>query len=869
MTQSEHLLHQITSRIRQSLELEQVLEAAVKEIQQFLAVDRVKVYRFDDDGSGQVIAEAVNTSTLPSLLHLHFPAADIPDHARTLFLKSRLRVIVDVDTQRKFSSFLEADSQVMRPSAGEQISYAPVDPCHVRYLKAMGVASSLVMPILHHQQLWGLLAVHHSGARKFSFRELQTLQFLADQLEIAIAQAHLLKSAQQEARNEESVNRISHILHHPAPPRDPYQWGLEAIVEAVGADGGRLYLTPQDGLVRDSCLYEVGDQPRYSVEPIRPLEETDGWAALLKSSQSQLTASENPGNRPPQPWDLDCQPIAWTLSDLWQNPDLEEIIQGLEATSIRSLVLLPLSSHNHCLGYLTLFRNGQDQQIDWAVQQGESDLRSQLPRLSFQIWQELRHDQPHPWQRTELKLIRSIGLHLHMVILQRRVEAIAYVQHAYDPLTQLPNRQLLMEHLALALVQTQNSGSMVAIAVLNLNRFRRINESLGHDVGDCLLQQVAARLQECQRPGETIARWGSDEFSLIYPDIQSGEEIRERCDQVIGLFRQPFYLGSQELYVTASLGIALGPYDSEDPETLIRLAGIARQQAQLEGPCSYQIFHPADVVQAWPSLTLENELRCAIHGDQFELYYQPQVEIDSSRIVGLEALIRWHHPTLGFVAPGEFIPLAEETGLIHDIGQWALLQACRQQAEWRQQGLPGMRIAVNLSPQQLYRVDLVETVFKALQRFDVAPEFLELEITESTAMQDMDRAIAILTQLRHMGVRIGLDDFGTGYSSLTALKHFPIDTLKLDKTFVQDLLEDAGDAAIAQTIIALGRGLNLTVLAEGVETSAQLRFLWEMRCHCAQGYLLSRPMKASDLATFLNQNCVLDARQLHCRLRRD
>lgn len=862
MSQYENLLHQITSRIRQSLELTQVLETAVKEIRQFLKVDRVKIYRFDDDGSGQVIAESVNLLALPSLLNLHFPAADIPIHARTQFQQARMRVIVDVNTQRKFSSPQQMNHQrVLLPGSElrERVSYAPVDPCHVRYLKSMGVAASLVLPILHQERLWGLLAVHHSQSRQFSQHELQMLHLLADQLEIAIAQAHLLKTAQCQTKHELIVNQISQILHHPEAPSDRYQWGLEAIIKAVNAEGGRLYLT-RDSLGNGPYAYAVGTQPTPG-----PLEEMAVWSPLLRTvrhapSKSGVARSLEEGSRSLY---LDCQPLAYTLADIQRRPELSELTQMLETTSIRSLVILPLSSQSQCLGYLTLFRTGEDVEINWAGQQ-DSDRRSSLPRISFAVWQELKRNQPRPWQLPELKLIRSVALHFYMAVLQKRVEAIARFQHSYDPLTQLPNRLLLVERLALALAQSQKSGAMVGVAALDLNRFRRINESLGHDVGDLLLKQVSQRLQTCQQAGDTLARWGSDEFTLLFADIQTAEDIRSRAENIMAQFSSPFFVRGQELFVTASLGVALAPYDSEEPETLIRYAGIARQRAQMEDPCSYQIFHPEDTVQVCESLTLEGDLRRAIRSEQFQLYYQPQVEINTGQLIGLEALIRWKHPAQGFISPAEFIPLAEETGLIHEIGQWALMEACRQQAYWREKGLPTIRMAVNLSPRQLYRIDLIDTVNQALNRYGIAPGFLELEITESAAMQNMDRAIAILQQLQYRGIRIGLDDFGTGYSSLTALKHFPIDTLKLDKSFVQDLLEDSGNAAIAQTIISLGRNLNLTVLAEGVETVAQLRFLWEMHCHCAQGYLFSRPLDPDGLEQILRQNCILQGQQVRC-----
>lgn len=894
MSDYENLLYRITSRIRQSLNLEEVLEAAVEEVHRLLQVDRVKMYRFEPDGSGEVIAEAVDLEVLPSLRQLRFPATDIPPEARAKFESARLRVIVDVSGKRKATSirdegyqpqYQESSAVDYRPMDYHQVDYSPVDPCHIEYLTAMGVAASLVIPVLHQNRLWGLLVVHHSQPRRFSERELQLLQMLADQLEIAIAQSYLLTQARQQAAYEALISRVSQILHYPLGLSTLRQQVLETLVEALNASGGRLYLLG-DQITPHDQLYTLGDQPS-GEQP-----EDSRWEDLLKQqffSRQEVQAPELNFSRasgwshwedkPTEPrietnpsasgsaadgsvnraYD---QPFSLTLSELRQS-GRQDLCERLESTPIRSLLVVPLVFQEHCLGYLTLFRQGVSVDIQWAGQ-CDSNQRLQYPKLSFQLWRDLRQDQPQPWSPEELKLMQAVGLHLSMSVLQRRVEAMVRYQSSHDTLTGLPNRLLFIERLTLALMEADQSNEMIGVATLDINRFKRVNESLGPDGGDNLLRQVAARLQNNLRPQDFLSRWGSDEFTLMMPGLHSAEEVLALLESTMAQISAPFAVNGQEIFITASLGMALAPYDGDTAEALIRCAGAAVQQAQQEGLHTYQLYQREAVKASCESLTLESDLRRALGQEQLELYYQPQIEINTGRLVGLEALIRWHHPTLGFISPGEFIPLAEETGLIHGIGRWALRAACKQHQAWRIVGFPQLRVCVNLSPKQFYRADLPQIVWESLNAFDVSPACLELEITESAAMQDMDLAIQMLRQLRQMGVRIALDDFGTGYSSLTAIKHFPLDTLKLDKAFTQDLMDNPGDAAIAQTIVALGQGLGLTVLAEGVETESQLEVLRQLKCHCAQGYLLSRPLTAQGILRFIEEHCFPAGDRLHC-----
>lgn len=865
----EHLLHRVTSRIRQSLELQEILTTATEEIRAFLGVDRVKTYRFDADGSGVVIAESIWEQRLPSLLGLRFPAADVPEDARERFVKARQRVIIDVTSERKILSQL--DCQVTgEPLSAEDIRYGEVDPCHVQYMTAMGVRASLTVPILHQQRLWGLFAIHHRDSRQFSEQELQVVQLLVDQVSIGIAQSSLLEQVKRQAHHESTINRISSLLHCPLSQPEIRQSVLEETVKALQGSGGRLYLLPEPGGLA-SQLYTTGEQP---TDP--NLEQHPLWQELMggspRSSSQHSTRAEavhfwqqagevfgipvsssldgDPGEGA-EPLSSGLVPPR-VLMNILHHPQLAPIVGAFRETRIRSALLIPLQYHHQCVGWMAIFRNGYDTEIIWAGQH-EPDRRNHRPRLSFAAWRELKKDLSPEWPTDDVKLGQMIGIHVYMATMQRRVEELLRHEASHDPLTQLPNRLLFDEQLSLALVTCQHSHETLAVAFLDLDRFKTVNDTLGHAAGDQLLLQVTSRIKSHLRPCDILARWGGDEFTLLLPRLSSAEEARSIAQQILASLSIPFSIQDQELYISASLGVVLFPYDGEDAETLLKHADTAMYQAKQKGRNTYQ-FYIADMNhQTRERLELEADLRKAISKGELMLHFQPQVDLYTREVSSVEALLRWYHPHLGLVAPDQFIPLAEEVGLINTIGEWVIEQACFQHQAWCLQGLPPLRIAVNLSAQQFQR-ELVAAIVKILGRTNMDPQYLELEITESTAMKDVGLTIMILKDLRMMGVQIAMDDFGTGYSSLNAIKHLPLDTLKIDKSFVQDLMTDPSDRAIAQAVVALGRGLNLKILAEGVETLEQLDFLKSLGCDSAQGYLFSRPLSAPMIAQLLGSH---------------
>ncbi|MBK1718212.1 EAL domain-containing protein [Thiocystis violacea] len=428
---------------------------------------------------------------------------------------------------------------------------------------------------------------------------------------------------------------------------------------------------------------------------------------------------------------------------------------------------------------------------------------------------------------------------------EARLEHLAH----YDPLTDLPNRLLLNSRLEHAIHRARRNRDKVAVLFIDLDRFKHVNDSLGHPVGDELLQAVARRLDERMRSEDTLARLGGDEFVVVLESIEHSSEAGAVAKLIIELMEQPFLLpGQREIYLGASIGISLYPDNGDDTTQLLRNADTAMYQSKAQGRNTYRYYTEALTLAANARLSMESKLRRALEREEFILHYQPQVAMSDNRILGVEALVRWQDPEEGLIPPDRFIPLAEETGLIAPLGAWVLRQACRQMRAWLDMGQPPMTLAVNLSTQQFLQRDLAEQVEACLREFDLPSECLDLELTESMIMHHDTNGVGILNRLRELGVTLSIDDFGTGYSSLTYLKRLPIHKLKIDKSFVQGIPDDRNDAEIAATVIAMARNLKLQVLAEGVETSAQCDFLRAAGCDVYQGFLFSRAIPADAIS---------------------
>lgn len=442
-------------------------------------------------------------------------------------------------------------------------------------------------------------------------------------------------------------------------------------------------------------------------------------------------------------------------------------------------------------------------------------------------------------------------------ISEQREAADRLLHLAYhDPLTHLPNRLAFESQIELTIRACERDNRQVALMLIDIDRFKTVNDTLGHHVGDDLLKSVAKRLRETVRASDIVARLGGDEFVVVLPDIENALTVASVAGKILRAMGEVHTVGCHTLYATPSVGISIYPSDGRDSDTLLRNADVAMYHAKSAGRNNYQFYASRMNEAAGERLLLENALRQAVTSitpehSEFSLHFQPQMDAGSGHIIGLEALARWHHPTLGSIPPSRFIPLAEETGLIQPLGDWVFWETCRHVRLLKNLGISGVRVAVNISAQQLRHENLPLAVYGALACYDLTADDLELEITESTAMQNPEITTAILRQLSSMGIAQAIDDFGTGYSSLSYLKHLPIQRLKLDQSFVKDIESDTSDAAICSATIALGHNLGLELVAEGVETIAQQDFLTKLGCDFLQGFLYSKPLPFEQLVGFI------------------
>jgi diguanylate cyclase (GGDEF)-like protein len=425
------------------------------------------------------------------------------------------------------------------------------------------------------------------------------------------------------------------------------------------------------------------------------------------------------------------------------------------------------------------------------------------------------------------------------------------VQSVRDPLTGLPNRLLFADRLSNQLAHAERTGRAVAVMFLDLDHFKVINDSLGHNVGDHLLKEVSQRLRGCLREVDTLARMGGDEFTVILGDIGDTNDPGLVATRLLEELAQPFMIDGRQLFVTGSIGISVYPDNGTTVESLVRNADAAMYRAKERGRNAHQWFTEDLNALAMERVNIEGALRRALEHDQFALHYQMRVDLNTGLAPGVEALIRWHHPEAGMLSPATFIPIAEETDLMRPITEWVLRTACKQNKAWQDSGFLRMDVAVNISPKILHRVDLLQSVQSALDATGLEPRYLTLELTETAVMRDPEHAIGVLSELREMGVHLCIDDFGTGYSSLSLLKRLPIDGLKIDSSFIRHLTTNRDDESIATAIIAMAHTMNLKVTAEGVETLEQLELLRELGCDEIQGYFISRPVPSDELVHLL------------------
>lgn len=587
------------------------------------------------------------------------------------------------------------------------------------------------------------------------------------------------------------------VLAHTVIEADLLQAGIEALASLLQARYGAVGILDESGGLRD--FVHTGISPEVAAHIGRYPEGKGLLGAVIRDN------------------------TAIRLDDMRQDPRSVGFPPG--HPPMKSLLAVPVSHLGHVYGRIYL-----SDKLDGAPFSADDETLA----MSFAHTLALALDNAREMQQ-----------------IRHQQQQLDYMAH-FDALTGLPNRGLLTDRTLQALAQAQRHQRRVAVLFIDLDNFKHVNDSLGHSLGDLLLKGAAQRMLGELREGDTLARLGGDEFVVLLPDIDEVQDAAIVAQKTLSTLEAPFDLQQHEVYVGASIGISIFPADADGLDALLANADTAMYHAKSLGKNNYQFFAAEMMRRTQEHLKRERLLRRALENNELRLYYQPQVEIGSRKIVGMEALLRWDSPELGLISPADFIPLAEDTGLIVPIGAWVLQVACAQAKSWLDTGLR-TRVAVNLSARQFQREALAETVMQALRQSGLPPDLLELEITESILMENVETAIATLKQLSQLGVRFSMDDFGTGYSSLSYLQRFPIDVLKIDQSFVRDIPGNANDAAIVSAIIAMASQLGLEIVAEGVETGEQLDFMQDRSCHCVQGYYFSRPIPPDDATKLLAQ----------------
>lgn len=806
--EEERLIRTITQHIHQSLEVEQILQTTVTEVRQFLQTDRVLIYRFNSDLSGTMVVEAV-----------------LPPWDATLGLTVE-------DT-----CFLTRPDLAHRYRRGhthhiDNVAEADIDPCYRALLTRFQVRANLVVPINCGGNLWGLLCAHHCrGPRHWQPKERALLAQLADQVAIALQQSQLLAQTRALAQQETLLNNIISAISDSLELETLLQRTATEMLPTFRASRGLVILCQ----ATDPVLVHTN------------AASTPGFDSL----QGQVIPIE--GNPHAQRVLAEEQPVV--VDDVRAEPMLLPNLALAQKLSIGAILAVSIRYRGVVKGILSV------------------------------------HQCPGPrcWSEVEIKLIKRLADHLAIAIHQaelyaqaqlelaerKRLEAQLRYDASHDRLTGLPNRTLFLERLSEALEQLHRHcenhtplapptlnrlpdlccDRQFALLFLDLDRFKVINDSLGHAMGDRLLQVVAQRLQTCLRPADVAARLGGDEFVVLLTDLSDAAVAVTMAQRIHAILEGPVLLEGHEVFIHASIGIALSATTYTDPNQVLRDADIAMYKAKGSNR-EYAIFDAPMHTLVMQQMELENDLRRALERVELRLYYQPIVNLATGTMQGFEALVRWQHPRRGLVPPLDFIPIAENTGLITTLDLWTLNEACRQLSCWHQE-LPHshpLTVSVNLSGKQFMRPDLIQQIDAALSRHHLQGHHLKVEITESVLIQNAPMAIDLLKQLRQRHIQICMDDFGTGYSSLSYLHRFPIDVLKIDKSFITNLQRSGpgtGDCEIVKAIISLATDLHLAVVAEGIETAEQAVYLQAHQCQGGQGYYFSQPLSVEDATAFI------------------
>ncbi|HSM81057.1 MAG TPA: EAL domain-containing protein [Nodosilinea sp.] len=799
--EEERLIRTITQHIHRSLDVNQILQTTVTQIRQFLQTDRVLIYRFNPDRSGTMAVEAV-----------------LPPWQATLGITLEETCFIT-------NPYLIEQYRQGRTSTIDDVEHHGLDPCHHQLLRRFQVQASLVVPINQGGTLWGLLCVHHCRApRLWQPEEVALLTQLAHQVAIALQQSQLLTHTTLLANQEKLLNDILGAL--------------------------------SDSLDLDRLLH------RAATEILNTFKASRSLVVLCRDTDAVLvhtTAISVAG----------CRDLLGQAVPIEGNPHAQKVLHQEEPVAVDNVNQDPLMAP--ALPLAQALEIGAILAVSIRYQGVVKGILSvhQCPS-------------PRVWTANEIRLIKRVADHLAIAIHQaelyaqaqlelserKRLEAQLRYDASHDRLTGLPNRVLFLERLALALEQVHQPRQppladcsaapgppQFAVLFLDLDRFKVINDSLGHAIGDQLLRVVAERIQACLSPADLAARLGGDEFVVLLNDLDDAQVAISLAQRIHRILEAPVRLEGHEVFIYASIGIALGSTTYSDPNQVLRDADIAMYKAKSSNR-EYAIFDAPMHALVVQQMQLENDLRRALEHRELRLHYQPIINLATAQVEGFEALVRWQHPRHGLVPPLDFVPMAENIGLITTLDLWTLNEACRQLSQWQRQFAQGHRLAVNvnLSAKQFVRPDLIQQIDRVLADNGLLGRHLKVEITESVLIQNAQMAIELLNQLRQRSIQVCMDDFGTGYSSLSYLHRFPIDVVKIDKSFITTLQgqnPSGGDYEIVKAIINLAASLGLTVVAEGIETAEQRQYLETHHCQAGQGYYFSPPLAVEAATAFV------------------
>jgi len=794
-------LHAAIQRIYSSSTVEQLRTSAAHEVRALTGFDRVMVYHFHPDGHGEVVAESRAESLAP-FLGLHYPSSDIPAQARRLYVLQPSRLIVtSVDVAAPLLT--SSGSPAGGPLDLSLAELRSVSPHHLQFLRNMRVGASMSFSLVQDGELIGMISCNHGASRHVPYLMRRSCEVLAQQLTLQI---HAMGENRRLTRQLQLQQVRAHLVEQMISNEDVAAGlvtGDFTVLDLVDADGATVRL--------DERITSIGHAPApHQIEAaIALLGATDTAGALL---------------------------VTDALST--DRPDLAELLP-----TVAGLVVVAFGLDGD---YLAWFRREVAQTVDWLGDQSPDNRVTPLsPRDSFRLWKQSVSGRSLPWSDLEVVQAGELRRDVDNVLLRGAEARLAHLG-LHDALTGLPNRRLLVDRLEHAL-RRHARGVPVALLFIDLDRFKLVNDSFGHDVGDQLIVSAASRMTAVARGTDTVARLGGDEFVVLCEDTDSAAAA-QLAQRIVNAFQAPVTVDGRELRVTASVGITTAQ-EHHRPADLLREADTAMYLAKDQGRNRSSRFEAGMRYQALHRLDTEQALRKGFARGELELHYQPIVRVTDGALQGVEALLRWNRPGHGWVAPDDFIPLAEDTGFIVPLGAWVLKAALGQLSAWRDDGLvaPGFTVSVNLSPRQLLDARLVGTVERLVADNGLEPVDLTLEITETTLMSERSAMTDAVEALAEMGVSLSIDDFGTGYSSLSYLRYLPVRQLKVDRSFVATLTDSPRDSALVSAVIGLAHEFDMTCVAEGVETTAQLRRLETMGCDFAQGHSLGRPVPAAAL----------------------